>query len=93
MAVNSNNSPCVGAAGSHAETCYDASDLDYPSEVIVQALQGGKHSELAGMFEHSAGNSLELRSGEGDSWTDSVAACGGHSVYIRPRAARNSRGE
>ena len=91
MAVNSNNSPCVGAAAGYAETCYDASDLDYPSEVIVQALQG-KHSDLAGMFEHSAGDSLELRSGE-DSWTDSVAACGGHSVYIRPRAARNSRGE
>ena len=91
VAVNDAATPCVEAVAGHVELCYDASD--YPADVIMQALQG-KHSHLAGMFEHSAGDSGEVRSGEGGGWTEDVLqpACGGNSEYIRPRVARNSRG-
>ena len=86
VSVNMKNNPCVSK---HVEACYETSD--YPAEMIVRALKG-KHSYLVGMFEHSLGDSLELRSGEKRGWTDSVPACGGNSGYIRPRAARNSKG-
>ena len=63
----------------------------YPDDEIMQALQG-KETFLAGMFDNSAGDDLELRSEGGQGWTDSVSACGENTAYIRPRSARNTRG-
>ena len=64
---------------------------DYPDDEIMQALQG-KETFLAGMFDNSAGDDLELRMEGGQGWTDSVSACGENTAYIRPRSARNTRG-
>ena len=63
----------------------------YPDDEIMQALQG-KETFLAGMFDNSAGDDLELRSEGGQGWTDSVSACGENTAYIRPRSSRNTRG-
>ena len=68
---------------------YDAAD--YPEDEIMEAMEG-KTSYLGGMFNNNVGDGLELRSGESEGWTDSVQACGGISAYIRPRLARNNRG-
>ena len=64
---------------------------EYPEDEIMQALEGIP-SYLEGMFNNYVGESLELRSGDSEGWTDSVQACGGISVHIRPRLARNNRG-
>ena len=68
---------------------YDAAD--YPEDEIMEAMEGIP-SYLGGMFNNYVGESLELRSGDSEGWTDSVQVCGGISVHIRPRLARNNRG-
>ena len=64
---------------------------EYPEDEIMQALEGIP-SYLEGMFNNYVGESLELKSGDSEGWTDSVQACGGIRVHIRPRLARNNRG-
>jgi hypothetical protein len=90
VTVNSADNPCVEAVAGQAELCYDAAE--YPDDEMMQAMEGIP-SYLGGMFNNYVGESLELRSGESDGWTYSVQACGGISVYIRPRLARNNRGK
>ena len=90
VAVNDADNPCVEAVKGQAELCYGAAE--YPEDEIMQALEGIP-SYLGGMFNNHVGESLELRSGDSEGWTDSVQACGGISVYIRPRLARNNRGK
>ena len=89
VAVNSADNPCVEAVTGQAELCYGAAD--YPEDEIMQAIEGIP-LHLGGMFNNHVGESLELRSGDSEGWTDSVKACGGISAYIRPRLARNNRG-
>ena len=90
VAVHGVDNPCVEAVTGQAELCYAAAD--YPEDEMMEAVEGIP-SYLGGMFDNHVGEGLELRSGESEGWTDSVQACGGISVYIRPRLARNNRGK